>query len=144
VIFIEKKLAFLCKIGYLGGRMKIKHGDIVHGSRWAEPVEVNLLGDIGEYIRLVRVTLHSHKHIDQLIRRDELDGLSVGTLEADFTAPAYQVFLSLETKRYRYASLYDPLLAVNTSKVDPLPHQVEAVYGYVLKLPRIRFLISGG
>lgn len=38
--------------------------------------------------------------------------------------------------------MYDPLLAMNTSKVDPLPHQIEAVYGYVLKLPRIRFLIA--
>jgi len=33
-------------------------------------------------------------------------------------------------------------LAVNTSKIDPLPHQIEAVYGYILKLPRIRFLIA--
>ena len=38
--------------------------------------------------------------------------------------------------------MYDPLLAMNTSKVDPLPHQIEAVYGYVPKLPRIRFLIA--
>lgn len=38
--------------------------------------------------------------------------------------------------------MYDPLLAMNISKVDPLPHQIEAVYGYVLKLPRIRFLIA--
>src|SRR3989441_2480619 len=34
------------------------------------------------------------------------------------------------------------MLAMNTSKVDPLPHQIEAVYGYILKLPRIRFLIA--
>lgn len=31
---------------------------------------------------------------------------------------------------------------MNISKVDPLPHQIEAVYGYVLNLPRIRFLIA--
>ncbi|MDQ5822785.1 MAG: DEAD/DEAH box helicase family protein [Chloroflexota bacterium] len=52
------------------------------------------------------------------------------------------MFLALETYRYRYAALYHPLLAMNTSKVDPLPHQIEAVYGYVLRLPRIRFLIA--
>jgi len=103
---------------------------------------VNLVEEMGEYFRLVGVTLHSHQHIDQLIHRDEMIALSVGKLESDFTAQARHVFLSLETKRYRYASLYDPLLAVNTSKVDPLPHQVEAVYGYILKLPRIRFLIA--
>jgi superfamily II DNA or RNA helicase len=31
---------------------------------------------------------------------------------------------------------------MNASKVDPLPHQIEAVYADVLKLPRIRFLIA--
>jgi len=53
-----------------------------------------------------------------------------------------KIILGLEARRYRFASLYDPLLAMNTSKVDPLPHQIEAVYGYVLRLPRIRFLIA--
>ena len=60
----------------------------------------------------------------------------------DFKADPRMVFLGLETKRYRFASLYDPLLAVNISKIDPLPHQIDAVYGHVLKLPRIRFLIA--
>ncbi len=59
-----------------------------------------------------------------------------------FQASPRHVFLAVETHRYRFASLYDPLLAMNTSKIDPLPHQIEAVYGYVLKLPRIRFLIA--
>jgi len=31
---------------------------------------------------------------------------------------------------------------MNDSKVDPLPHQIEAVYGHALKRPRIRFLIA--
>jgi len=31
---------------------------------------------------------------------------------------------------------------MNTSKIDPLPFQIEGVYGYILKLPRIRFLIA--
>jgi len=31
---------------------------------------------------------------------------------------------------------------MNVSRVDPLPHQIDAVYDYVLKLPRIRFLIA--
>jgi len=31
---------------------------------------------------------------------------------------------------------------MNVSKIDPLPFQIEAVYGYVLKLPKVRFLIA--
>ena len=122
--------------------MNIKNGDIIQGPRWAEPVEVKLAEEIGEYIRLVGVSLRSRQYIDQLIHRDEISALDAGRMELSFTAQPAHAFLSLEARRYRYASLYDPLLAMNTSKVDPLPHQVEAVYGYVLKLPRIRFLIA--
>lgn len=122
--------------------INIKQGDLIQGARWAEPIEVNLVEEIGDYVRIVGVTLNSRQHIDQLISKSDISSISTGKLESNFTANPRHVFLSLETKRYRYASLYDPLLAMNTSKVDPLPHQIEAVYGYVLKLPRIRFLIA--
>jgi hypothetical protein len=43
--------------------------------------------------------------------------------------------------RFRLAHLFDPVLAVHTSVVDPLPHQITAVYGAVL--PRQRPLVLG-
>ncbi|RMF30048.1 MAG: DUF2075 domain-containing protein, partial [Chloroflexi bacterium] len=110
--------------------------------RWPEPVEVKLVEEVGGYIRLVGATTRSRQHVDQLIPREELARLRVTPLVSTFAAPPRRVFLGLEARRYRFASLYDPLLAMNTSKVDPLPHQIEAVYGYVLRLPRIRFLIA--
>ena len=59
-----------------------------------------------------------------------------------FAANPKDAALALEAKRLRYAFMFDPLLAMSTSKVDPLPHQIEAVYGYLLKKPRIRFLLA--
>ena len=35
-----------------------------------------------------------------------------------------------------------PLFLLSIARVDPLPHQLEAVYDYFLKLPRIRFLLA--
>ena len=122
--------------------MNIKSGDIIQSNRWSEPVEINLLEEVGEYVRLVGVTIHSRGHIDQLLHRDELSALQASKLSPNFTAEARHVFLSLEARRYRYASLYDSLFAVNASKIDPLPHQIEAVYGHILRLPPIRFLIA--
>ena len=90
--------------------MKIKNGDVVQGSRWSEPVVVNLVEEMGDYIRVVGVTRNSHQHIDQLIHRDEISALDSGKIESNFTAQPGHVFLGLETRRYRYASLYDPLL----------------------------------
>jgi SNF2-related domain len=37
---------------------------------------------------------------------------------------------------------YDPFFSLSIARVDPLPHQLEAVYDYFIKLPRIRFLLA--
>jgi len=121
---------------------EIQAGHIIQSPRWPEPVEVKLVEDMGDYVHLVGATTGSGEHVDQLIPREELAQLQVALVETDFAASPREVFLGLEARRYRFASLYDPLLAMNTSKVDALPHQIEAVYGYVLSLPRIRFLIA--
>ncbi len=112
------------------------------GPKWPEPVEVKKIDNDGSYVHIVGATTVTLSHIDQLIPVDELSDITIKTIVTDFSSEPWKVFLALETRRYRYASLYDPLLAMNASKVDPLPHQIEAVYGYVLKLPRIRFLIA--
>jgi superfamily II DNA or RNA helicase len=121
---------------------ELRPGIIINGSKWPEPVEVKRVEYDGEYVHIIGATTSSGHHIDQLIPLSELAQISVSVLRTDFSSEPWKLFLALEAKRYRFASLYDPLLAMNASKVDPLPHQIEAVYGYVLKLPRIRFLIA--
>ena len=45
-----------------------------------------------------------------------------------------------EAQRIRLAHLFDPVLAVHTSVVDPLPHQITAVYETMLPRQPLRFL----
>ena len=47
-----------------------------------------------------------------------------------------------EAHRIRLAYLFDPLLAVHTSLVDPLPHQITAVYESMLSRQPLRFLLA--
>ncbi len=67
---------------------------------------------------------------------------------ADFgTAPALdadpdEFRLAAEALRIKYAALYDPMVAVNSSEVDPLPHQIRAVYEELL--PRIPAAVPAG
>ena len=117
-------------------------GSIIKGYYWPEPVEVKLIEEFSDYIHIVGATTVSRSHIDQIIPREEFLKLHVEGISPDFSEDPWKVFLALETVRYRFASLYDPLLAMNTSKVDAPPHQIEAVYGHILRLPRIRFLIA--
>jgi SNF2 family DNA or RNA helicase len=120
----------------------IPKGCVIRGPAWSEPVEVNLSEEAGKYIRIIGVGTVSGSHVDSLIPKEEIAHYRTDTAERLFAEESWKVFLSLEAMRYRFASLYDPLLAVNISKVDPLPHQIDAVCGYLLKLPRIRFLIA--
>ena len=47
-----------------------------------------------------------------------------------------------EAQRIRLAHLFDPVLAVHTSIVDPLPHQITAVYETMLPRQPLRFLLA--
>src|SRR5688572_14861677 len=47
-----------------------------------------------------------------------------------------------EAQRIRLAHLFDPVLAVHTSLVDPLPHQITAVYESMLPRQPLRFLLA--
>ena len=50
--------------------------------------------------------------------------------------------LVAEAHRIRLAHLFDPLLAVHTSLVEPLPHQITAVYESMLPRQPLRFLLA--
>ena len=47
-----------------------------------------------------------------------------------------------EARRIRLAHLFDPVLAVHTSLVEPLPHQITAVYESMLPRQPLRFLLA--
>jgi SNF2 family DNA or RNA helicase len=47
-----------------------------------------------------------------------------------------------EAQRIRLAHLFDPVLAVHTSVVDPLPHQITAVYQHMLPRLPLRYLLA--
>ena len=47
-----------------------------------------------------------------------------------------------EAHRIRLAHLFDPLLAVHASQVEPLPHQITAVYGDMLPRQPLRYLLA--
>ena len=59
-----------------------------------------------------------------------------------FDADADGFLLVSEARRLSMAHLFDPLLAVNASAIDPLPHQIRAVYGEMLNRLPLRYLLA--
>lgn len=96
----------------------------------------------GSTVTILGHYLYSKEKFYEELSVDELKDLEVQPTAADLSGDPLRVFLSLEALRYQFASAYDPFLAVNVSKIDPLPFQIDAVYNYILKYPRIRFLLA--
>ncbi|MBW2115903.1 MAG: DEAD/DEAH box helicase [Deltaproteobacteria bacterium] len=118
-------------------------GDVVSGLDPSELVEIQRIVPFGSKKLLEGVGTQSRRVIKRPLSDEELANLilvrgSTHTFQGD----PELFLLAAEAERIRIAHQFDPLFAVNSSIVDPLPHQIEAVYRYLLPLPRIRFLLA--
>ncbi|GAB6876736.1 helicase-related protein [Thermaerobacter litoralis] len=80
----------------------------------------------------------------ELVFRDREPSLEIVTPGRPWNLDADGAALRLvsEAARIRLAHLFDPLLAVHTSLIEPLPHQITAVYGEMLRRQPLRFLLA--
>ncbi|MFT4256145.1 MAG: helicase-related protein [Pseudoxanthomonas sp.] len=59
-----------------------------------------------------------------------------------FDADGAEFRLAVEALRIKLAHLFDPMMAVHTSNVEPLPHQIAAVYEEMLPRQPLRFVLA--
>ncbi|MFH0970171.1 MAG: helicase-related protein [Candidatus Diapherotrites archaeon] len=80
----------------------------------------------------------------QTIGRDKENQLKIFSQENAWTFDAdSELFrLASEARRIKLAYLFDPLLAIHTSKIRPLPHQITAVYDNMLHRQPLHFLLA--
>ncbi|MDQ3800012.1 MAG: DUF3883 domain-containing protein [Acidobacteriota bacterium] len=109
-----------------------------------EPVVINQVQDLGKMVSVSFTGVNSNLSSNKIIPRETFERLEVLTAQGEFnfTGNARKFALFAEAERINSAYQFDPLFAVNCSIVDPLPHQVEAVYKFLLPLPKIRFLLA--
>jgi superfamily II DNA or RNA helicase len=79
-----------------------------------------------------------------LLYRDSEPSLSVepAARAYAFDGDANLFRLAAEALRIRMAARFDPMLAVTTSDLEPLPHQITAVYGELIPRTPLRFLLA--
>jgi superfamily II DNA or RNA helicase len=99
-----------------------------HGSNVAELTYKDAAGRLGS----------------ELLYRYREPTLEVVTTGRPWSFDGDGALLRLVSEAYRIhlAYLFDPILAVHTSLVDPLPHQITAVYGDMLPRQPLRFLLA--
>lgn len=73
---------------------------------------------------------------------EDVEGLSVEESPWGFTANGDDFKLASEALRISLASTQDPFLAVRTSRIRPLPHQISAVYEKMLPRLPLRYVLA--
>lgn len=81
---------------------------------------------------------------NQLLYREDEERLDVldGSLPWSFDADANLLRLASEAYRINLAHIFDPYLAVHTSAIEPLPHQISAVYQEMLSRLPLRYILA--
>jgi len=121
---------------------QIRIGSIVTGPTLPEPIEVLATVPMGASLKIIgrgRTTGMTH---DPVLTPPQIAQLKVSAEREPFDGDARMFRLGVEAHRLGLAYEYDPFFSLSIARVDPLPHQLEAVYSYFLRLPRIRFLLA--
>ena len=123
--------------------IQIRTGQILTGAQFSEPMLVETVRPNGQGFWTVGLVGQR----SETFRRVTLDAGQISTLTIHESAFSYDgdgrlLRLALQAYSLGIAYEFDPYFGLSISKVDPLPHQLEAVYEHLLKLPRVRFLLA--
>jgi len=112
--------------------------------------------EVGKTVEIVAVKHHGEQVIDvtykdangnlggQMVYADQAVEMELEekALPWSFDADANRMRLVSEAYRIHLAYLFDPYLAVHTSSIEPLPHQISAVYEKMLPRQPLRFVLA--
>jgi superfamily II DNA or RNA helicase len=121
---------------------EVRVGTVITGPLLPEPIEVLAVVLLGESVKLLGKGLKTGLVRDPVFSQAQLAQLRCSSPRESFDGDPSQFRLGIEAHRLGLAYEYDPYFSLSIARVDPLPHQLEAVYDYFLKLPRIRFLLA--
>src|SRR5881396_1840343 len=88
------------------------------------------------------VGLHSQIFRSVTLTTQDLKRLEIQESSCSYAGDGKLLRLGLQAYALGIAYEFDPYFGLSISRVDPLPHQLEAVYDYLLKLARVRFLLA--
>ncbi|QEH31806.1 RNA polymerase-associated protein RapA [Aquisphaera giovannonii] len=121
---------------------RIRRGVIISGPFIPEAMEVQTVHPFGASLKVQGRGTKTHRNLDLILSPEQMAQLEVAGESGPFDGSAALFRIGVEAHRLGLAYEYDPFFSLSIARVDPLPHQLEAVYGYFLKLPRIRFLLA--
>lgn len=123
-------------------RDQLRQNVIVRGPLFPEPVQVIAILPMGNSLKLIGTGVNTNQTYQPILDDTQIAHLEMNPEKEPFDGDARKFRLAVEAMRLGIAYEFDPYFSLSIARVDPLPHQLEAVYDYFLRLPRIRFLLA--
>ena len=121
----------------------IRVGCIISGSLFNEPMRVETVqSDPTGNLTLGLVGVNSDRFRKVTLSSTDLEGLSIYNTGFTYNGDGRLLRLGLQAYSLGIAWEFDPYFGLSISRVDPLPHQLEAIYDNFLKPPVVRFLLA--
>ena len=121
----------------------VQSGQVLTGTLFNEPMRVETVSANGpNFWELGLVGQQSGQFRRVTLDSEDLSDLAVTSAGPSYDGDGGLLRLGLQAHSLGIAYEFDPYFALSISQVDPLPHQLEAVYHYLLKLPSVRFLLA--
>ncbi len=121
----------------------LSEGQVIQAGFLDGPAEIKNIEERSGYYQLEVVLQEDDEYRTPRLRPHQLGEIELVDQSPEVrTGNPEEFFLGVEAHRIRLAHQFDPMLAVSVSQVDPLPHQMEAVYNHALQMPRLRFMIA--
>jgi superfamily II DNA or RNA helicase len=121
----------------------IHEGCIIVGALFNEPMRLETMRSSGDGTWILGLVGTQSERFRKVTLTDhEIEGLTILDAGYTFAGAGSLLRLGLQAHSLGIAWEFDPYFGLSISRVDPLPHQLEAIYDYLLKLPRVRFLLA--
>ena len=121
----------------------IREGQVLTGPLFSEPMQVETVRSNGPGIWVAGlVGQRSERFRRVTLTSDDLSNLTIADSALSYDGDGRLLRLGLQAYSLGIAYEFDPYFGLSISRVDPLPHQLEAVYEHLLKLPSVRFLLA--
>ena len=121
----------------------LRVGQTLIGPLFNEPMRVETVSAAGDSSWVVGlVGAQSERFRRVTMSESDLAAISILDAEMAFNGDGNLLRLGIQAYSLGIAYDFDPYFGLSISRVDPLPHQLEAVYDYLLKLARVRFLLA--
>ncbi len=119
-------------------------GAQVAGIDPAGPVAIISVDAVGDEAATVVYKDANGTPAERMLFRSDEGSLALASTQAhwSFNANGADFKLAAEALRIELAHLFDPMMAVHTSNVEPLPHQISAVYEAMLPRQPLRFVLA--